>query len=263
MDYSNYKERLEKALHQHARKLGALDFLSPVLEWLPLIINQCGKNSDNRRMALRIGQTILNNRSVRIIAPACPDWINKNGVESGLGYGVSALALLQMQFLSKMKIAGIPFQAIIVYPDQEADDKLLLMHSGGNANTFRRKISSSIHNTRQLVGNNDWQVLATTDLIQDFKKRVSEIRVRLRADETLHNRFFTDTLGRIEFYKKIYPAITWDVAYERSIRKASYYLAIGTYAKTHGYLISDYIATDMPWYNETEVGMLYIPTDFS
>ena len=263
MEYNNYKERLEKALQQHARKLGALDFLPEVLEWLPLIINQCGKNSDNRRTALRIGQTILDHRAVQILAPACPDWTNENGSETGLGEGVSTLARVQMQFLTKIKGSGIPFQAIIVYPDQEADDKLLLMHSGGNANTFHRKIVSSIYATKQLVGNNDWQVLATTNLILDFKERASKIRIRLRADETLRNRFFTDTFGRIEFYKKIYPTITWDEAYERSIRKASYYLAIGTYAKTHGYLLSDYIATDMPWYNETEVGMLSIPTDFS
>lgn len=263
MEYNNYKERLEKALYQYARKIGAVDFCPNVLNWLPSIIKQCGRNSDNRRVALRIGQTILDSRSVQILAPACPDWANENGSETGLGQGVSALAQLQIQFLTKIKDSEVPLRATIVYPDQEADDKLLLKHSGGDADTFHRKILSSIEMTKQQVTSNNWKVLATTNLVLDFKKRASEIRSRLRGAENLRNRFFTDTLGRIEFYKKIYPEITWDEAYERSIRKASYYLTIGTYARTHGYLLSDYIATDMPWYNETEVGMLYIPTDFS
>ncbi|QQS22997.1 hypothetical protein IPM19_00280 [bacterium] len=261
MNYDFYRKKLESALRQYAQQTGSLDFLPTVLNWLPAIIGLCKSNADNKKSAFRIGQTILDAGEVKIIAPACPDWSNKPGSEGllkGLGDGISGLAKSQIGFLGNLISLGVPVKATIVYPDQDRSDPLLLTYSGTNQSNFVSKVISSANKTREVVKGYGWKSEIMTALIADLETKCREEESFILNSPQFENRLTTETLARMSFYQKIYPNITWEQAYARSIRKSSYFLVLGRYAKSRNCLISDFTPTDNPWYKETDTGVLYL-----
>lgn len=257
MNYEFYRKKLESALKQYAAQTGSLNFLPIVLELLPMIISFCNSNTDNKKSAFRIGQTILNAGEVKIIAPACPDYKRSDGRIVGMGNEISDLANRQLEFGKNLQSAGIPLSLVIAYQDQEVQYELIRRNNETDEELLE-KINSSIVKTRLHTTKHGWQTCAMSELIPDTQQQLVKIRTEIEANPTWQNRLTTEALSRLNFYSTVTQDLTWDYAFSIAIRKAAFFLLLGLHAKQDNCLISDFTPTDNPWYKETDTGVLFL-----
>ncbi len=255
------EKRLVKAMAQYARQIGSEEFLPTTIEWLPKILNTCGPTSQHRKMALKIAQSILLNREVRVIAPCCPDYSYSNEVYDfkSLNCEVSLLAKKQIEFLIGLQKQGIPVKAILLYADQEACDDQLLRLANGEKNLFIARVKQSVESTKLLLRDTSWQASLMTDFLPSFFSEEETLGDELKSRSELSARISSDTLQRLDMYRRINPCIQTAEAIERTIRTATHYLILGNYAVTHNYLISNHTTTNLAWYGDTGVGILHNP----
>lgn len=260
----DYLQRLSKALGQSARNNNSAAILPAVIESLSAIIPLCGQSTNTRKAALRLGEVMLANNKLKVIAPCCPDWSHQDGAYTfrGLNSGISLMAWHQIRFLrSIQETLSIPLEVKIAYPDQEVDDKHLLEWSQGDEQLFQKKIDSSILTTRAEVQKDGWQVCAMSEFLPDFRRQEEKVKAELRQNEKVRARIISETMHRMELYKKIHRDITPDEAIERTIRGASHYIILGKYAVANKVAISNHTTTNLSWYNETGAGLLHNPVN--
>lgn len=253
-------KRVRSALFHFARER-SIDpsRVEAVMQILPPLIGMCGSFSASRRLAYRIGMTLVQDQpQARVLC--CPDYTNKNGrfTYKGLGDGVPMLVKLHGRFMRQV-CAIIPnLQVTFLIADHDASSAPLCRIMGVTKKEFQTRVEHSIAAARSFVARRGWDVRGFTDEIPDFYDREACLVRSFKADKRLRKRFASETAARADFYHKVGyrdPA-QWR---ERTYHNAAQYMLVGEYLTRHNLLACNHHTASLSWFMRTRTAFLDNP----
>lgn len=253
-------KRVRTALYQESKNNEQEDDIQEVYTKLEKILGLCGEASTTRKMATRLGSSILQGHS-KVIVPSCPDYGQKNGMYTfdGLGSGVSLLTQKHVVFLCKLQEVFPQLQPVLLIADLESDNLALCEAVGVSQDEFIHRLGKTLVATRELVSKYGWSVCNMTDLISDL--RVKEVKAHqwISSRDDFVSRISVDTLSRVSMYQKVNARFTMDEMRARTIRTAAQYVALGEYAATNDALVCNHTTVNLSWYLQTDVALVHNP----
>ncbi len=251
--------RVEMALSQDARDAG-LDKsrVRDVISRLPELVALCGSMTQTRKLAYRIGRSLLHNEP-NIIVPVCPAYTHRRGkyTYQGVNGGIPLLARAHEPFL-KQVLNFLPDSKVsFLIADQEANSDALCRVLGITSDEFRERVRRSSIRTRKAFEPYGWDVRFMTEAIEDWFEREESAMQWIRERPWFDRRIRADVIARTEIYKRIgYEETEY---YHRSVRTAAQYIALGMYCRERFWLIANHETPSLAWYLKTHVGFLHNP----
>lgn len=254
-------KRIMKCVSQDARRVGKNNVDLVLIEaTLRQLVNICGAFSQNRRVLQRIGRCLLGDE-VKIIAPVCPDYSHEGGKYTfkSLSGGVSLLAQRHITFLKEVADIIPHAEVTLLVADHEADDPELCRVVGKSRDEFTQLVMKSVIATQEVVKPLGWQVRAMTDLIPDLVPREKVMAESISSRKEFTDRIKSDTYYRADMYRAINRSLSLEEMNQRTIVTASQYMALGSWASEHMYIVCNHTTTNLTWYLQAETGVLHNP----
>lgn len=263
MDTSIDWKRVRGALFQKShRESFAETRVLEVLDVLPQLLVLCGTYSQSRKMAVRIGQTLLAQETPNVIVPTCPAYPNRDGRYHRvwtLGSGVSLLTRLHQPFLEKL-CALIPgLHVTILVADFEAEDRILRKATGLTREAFIARVHSTAAATETFVKAYGWNVQLFSQYIPTFFQDRKEAMRWISAQSEFAPQIRADTQARKAFYQLYYPNGSFHRMIGRTIKASAEYLVLGREAAKQNTIIVNHTTTSLAWYLRTDVAFLQNP----
>jgi hypothetical protein len=252
-------KRTEVALRQEAARQNKMAKVENILFTLKQIYSLVGSYSQNRRMLLKIGKTLLSEKAL-LLVPCCPDYPHVNGryIFGGIGSGISLLAQKHIDFLNQLQgLLCLP--VVMVYADHEADDLELVKNTNTPREEFLNRISQSIVRTQQAVAEKGWQVRTMTEVIRNLVSSEALARQFIANRPEYHKRINNETLARSEMYWRINHTLTWQAQRERTITTAAQYYVLGDFAAKNNYIVCNHTTVNLSWYLQTDAAVIHNP----
>jgi hypothetical protein len=252
-------DRTVTHLRQFARRTGQVERLGLVLATLETILPELGERSHSRVMQNRIGE-LLFQKTVKVIAPSCPDYSHEDGLYTFTSVG-SWIPLLAVQHhgLLEPLLRRVPqLQCEILVADGEASDSAIQNKVGLSEAAFQARIAQSIDTARRSFKAVGIEVLAMSERFPTLQSEKARLVAAMRVDEHRYARFASDTIARSPMYRKL--GITDpEVMLERTIRTAAEYAALATLTKAEGVLICNHETVNLSWYTDYGAALLHNP----
>ena len=254
--------RVQSALSQAARTQGvSRKRLRDVVRRLPGLIELCGPGSQTRKVAIRIGATLLQGPP-QLIVPSCPDYSHYRGryTFKDVRGGVSLVTRKHILFMQAVAKIFPDMQVLALIADHEADDPALCQVAGISRKEFYTRIRRSVVSTRRAFRSQelDWNVALMTDVVPNLVAREAELMEMIRSEPRFQGHIESDTLERAAMYNRL-RIRGREARRERTIRTAAQYMTLGQFAVDNGRLIVNHSTTNLAWYLKTKAGFLHNP----
>ncbi len=263
MDPSIDWKRVRGALFQKShRESFAEARVLEVLDVLPKIIALCGNYSQSRKMAVRIGQTLLAQERPEIIVPTCPAYPHRGGHYHRiwtLGSGVSLLTRLHIPLLEQLVTLIPSLRVTILIADTEAEDRVIRKATGLTREAFIARVHSTEAATQACVKANGWDVKLLTHFMPTFFQDRQQTMQWIVSKKEFHPQIRADTETRRPFYKLYYPNGSFHRMMDRTIKVAADYMVLGCEAAKRNIIIVNHTTTSLAWYLRTEAAFLHNP----
>ncbi len=254
-------KRLGTALVQYARDN---NLESGLAHRAQVAIEECGQllgpRSSSRVARLRLGKALMDS-SLRpeVWVPVCPDY---SGDADGYRFddlhsGVSLLARRHIAFLA-MFFKSVPgAQMRVMYADLEARDLAIQRSCGIGHQVFLQRIDASIEATRKVLEGPAWEVSRMTDVVGDLDQHEEAAELWLLMDPDRVQRLARDSVAREDLYARIDPNLTPQQRFDRTLKTAAQYLALGREANRRGALICGHTTTNLHWYSVAGAALVH------
>lgn len=248
--------RLSKALWQEARRLGfeSKESMAILIDKTIALISMCGVFSQNRKMALRIGLSLLHGFN-DILCPVCVDY----GDLKNWGSNTRRFVELHLAFLDKVRVIVPDLKPTFLIPDQEAVNPELLdiiNMSGERLEIVLRDIQDSVS---QLIVSSQCRVTRMTSLVEDLGSLERSVLEQILRESSLKSRIEAQTLERWDMYQRMQSGMKLGDMQLRTAQTTAQYIVLGRIASEKKAMICNHSTTSLRWYMETEAAVLHNP----
>ncbi len=254
--------RVQAALRQQARKQAlGMEKVDSVMQILENVNSIVGPSTQARQVIVRLGYYLLSNESIKVLAPCCPDYTHVEGKYTfqGLRGGISLLAEKHISFVEKLAEIYPNVEVLFLYADHEGDDYELLASTKTSREDFATQVENSVKTTRNKVSQNGWRVEKMTDVITTLLDDETRIIEEISNDSRYTARFNSETISRMEMYRRIRRSMQVEEMKRRTIKTAAQYIALANFAHQAGYIICNHTTTNLAWYLQTDALFLHNP----
>lgn len=224
------------------------------------VLSLCGPSSHGRKNVLRLGRCFVGER-VRVVVPVCPDYGYDAGVDTyrGLVQGVWRIAEQHIGFLERVQWVVPHLHATFALADAEYEDPVLCRAAGLSRDRFRAEAREAVCATRERVAPFGWEAVGMRELIPDMDERERSAHTLITGDPALRMRLTHDTIAREDLYRRLAPRASATERYARTVRTASQYVALGTFARDAMMAACNHTTVNLSWYAHVGAALLHNP----
>ena len=254
-------KRVRMALSQEARRRQIQEEkLEATLSILPAVIGLCGKYSQSRKMAVRVGRVLLGTDAPEFVVPTCPAYPNRSGRYHKvytLGSGVSLLTKLHLPFLERLAAIVPTARVTILVADFEAEDRIIRRATGLTRDAFVQRVRATTEATAALMRPRGWNAQPFSEYLPTFAEERGRSIDWIRSVPAFMPQLRADTLARRDFYRLYYPDANDHQMIARTVKAAAEYTVLGRTASLRGQIVVNHCTTSLAWYLRTDVALLH------
>lgn len=250
-------KRVERFLFQEARRrrIDGAKAKAASLKTQQLI-EICGEFSQNRAMALRIGERLLKAEgSITVLCPVC---INYGNVKRSMTTVGSFLEKHRAFFKRACDIEPA-FKPTFFIPNHEVLNETIRRTGAVTLSELTAVLQELQAIAHQVTDPEGWRTTTMLDLIPDIAQQERNALEILLVRQDCEKRITAQTRERWHMYMQGVHAMDFEDMKLRTAQAAAQYIVLGGYAASHNMLICNHSTTSLRWYRETSAGVLNNP----